>query len=254
VVNDWLPSLPTLSPAELNDLAALDERVDRKYVVDPATLAATIEQALSGSAIRVLAVDGDTSFGYESTYFDTADDHCFRQAAAGRRRRFKVRRRLAEGRADEMLEVKLRTDRGATAKHRMVAQGTSTLSAAETAFVDSITAPLGGDVAASMLQPAVATGYRRTTLLIGDGESSSRVTIDRQLRWRQPGHTWMPMLADDVDVVETKSAHGPTVLDRALWQRGVRPQRLSKFAVASVLAEVTLPSNRWHRVINTYCR
>jgi hypothetical protein len=136
----------------------------------------------------------------------------------------------------------------------MVAQGGATLSVGETLFVDNLTASLMSAVAASSLLPAVGTSYRRTTLLLGDGETSSRVTIDRQLRWRQPGHTWMPMLADDVAVVETKSAHGPTVLDRVLWQRGVRPQRLSKFAVASVLADCTLPSNRWHRVVSTYCR
>jgi hypothetical protein len=255
-VDACLGELRRVSPDVVNAAAALDDRVDRKYVVGAELLTAALRAPEFEARLAVLAVGDDIEFGYRSLYFDTSDDACFRQAAAGRRRRFKVRRRCAEGRADDVLEVKLRLDRGRTSKHRVVTTAAADLSDAEVAFIAATTAPLLGDVAASTLRPAVATAYRRATLLVGDGADSavpSRLTIDTAVQWRVGDGAWQPLLGDELVVVETKSEGPPTPIDRWLWRAAVRPQRISKFGVASVLADPSRSSNRWHRVLSEYC-
>ena len=62
----------------------------------------------------------------------------------------------------------------------------------------------------------------------------------------------LPLQIGDCVVVETKSSGAPTPLDRALWARGSRPQRVSKFAVAMALSEPGLPANRWNRVLREH--
>ncbi len=86
-----LATLRTISLEELNEKAALQTRVDRKY----ALTRREADVVLGGldHATRVLEIDGQQSSSYESVYFDTPDLLSYRMAAHARRRRFKVRTR-----------------------------------------------------------------------------------------------------------------------------------------------------------------
>ncbi|MBE6484531.1 MAG: VTC domain-containing protein [Actinomycetaceae bacterium] len=95
------------------------------------------------------------------------------------------------------------------------------------------------------LIPVLNSAYRRSTILQPD---LSRLTIDNDL-------TLAPLLGngehvelDDV-VVETKSGGTPSVADRLLWHYGVRPIRISKYALGVAFAFPNLPHNRWHRAM-----
>ena len=101
---------------ELEAIAELQLRRDRKYVVDSATAVALLA-TLENDRWRVLEIGGERAHHYESVYFDTPDFDLHRDAAHGRRRRYKVRTRLYSD-GTEMLEVKTRTGRGDTAKGR----------------------------------------------------------------------------------------------------------------------------------------
>lgn len=229
---------PAVDLDDLNRAAALQTRIDRKYVLAADDARAVLATATDG--LLVLEIDGQRSFAYENTYFDTPDRVSYRGAATRRPDRFKVRlRRYPSG--DTFVEVKIRTPRGVTVKHRRLHDAGESLTPADRQLVDELLTPQLGNA----LQATVETTYRRLTLF--DPRSTSRATIDQDLAGALPGGD--PVALTDWVVLETKTLGGPSDLDRALWRAGHRPVPISKFAVATVMLTPGLPANRWHRVL-----
>ena len=112
-----LGSLRPVGLEELNSEAALQTRVDRKYVV-PARLAGQLLTTFRAD-VRVLDMNGTRSFAYDSVYFDTACLDSYLLAAHGRRRRYKIRTRTYVDSAVSFLEVKTEGAREATVKERI---------------------------------------------------------------------------------------------------------------------------------------
>ena len=240
-----LAALAPLSLEELERVAALNVRIDRKYVVSPAALDALVATLRDGSA--VLEIDGSRRFRYRSLYFDTADLVSYRSSAQGRRQRFKVRTRAYADNGTCALEVKTAGLRGETIKQRLPYDpGDRDRVTAEGArFVDGCTgrAGLGAE-----LGPAVLTHYRRSTIV--DRHDRSRVTLDEQLTCGDLLGTEVPLVGQVI--VETKSTGAATRADRWLWAHGIRPVRISKFGVGMALFDPRLPANRWNRVLRRH--
>ena len=276
--------LTTTTLAELNSAAGLLTRVDRKYLV-PLTCAQNLVDGLAPHA-RVLAIDERRRFSYTSTYFDTPGLEAFMFAARKRRRRFKVRTRTYLDSGLCFLEVKTCGARGSTVKRRMGyhADDASRLTGPGRAFVAACLAGAGvtGSAAArevaAALRPVLATTYERTTLHLPRAEA--RATIDTALTWRRlgpaapagssagavvgvpmspqalrPAHLTAavnegePVSVADIAVVETKNPATPSPADRALWDAGYRPARISKYATGMALLHPELPANRWYRTL-----
>ena len=276
--------LTTTTLAELNSAAGLLTRVDRKYLV-PLTCAQNLVDGLAPHA-RVLAIDERRRFSYTSTYFDTPGLEAFMLAARKRRRRFKVRTRTYLDSGLCFLEVKTRGARGTTVKRRMGyhADDASRLTGPGRAFVAACLAGAGvtGSAAArevaAALRPVLTTTYERTTLHLPRAEA--RATIDTALTWRCLGpaapagssagtvagvpmspqalrpanltaavNEGEPVSVADIAVVETKNPATPSPADRALWEAGYRPTRISKYATGMALLHPELPANRWYRTL-----
>ena len=276
--------LTTTTLAELNSVAGLLTRVDRKYLV-PLTCAQNLVDGLAPHA-RVLAIDERRRFSYTSTYFDTPGLEAFMFAARKRRRRFKVRTRTYLDSGLCFLEVKTCGARGSTVKRRMGyhADDASRLTGPGRAFVAACLAGAGvtGSAAArevaAALRPVLTTTYERTTLHLPRAEA--RATIDTALTWRRlgpaapagssagavvgvpmspqalrPAHLTAavnegePVSVADIAVVETKNPATPSPADRALWDAGYRPTRISKYATGMALLHPELPANRWYRTL-----
>ncbi|NNU26462.1 polyphosphate polymerase domain-containing protein [Isoptericola sediminis] len=239
--------LAPVSLDELNVEAALQTRVDRKYVLTAAE-ATDLVDALD-PATRVLEIDGGRTFTYSSTYLDTPDLVTFHQAARRRRRRFKVRTRTYVDTGGTFLEVKTRAARGVTVKERCPATDVADDLDAEAAeFVDDrLAAARLAAPPSSALRPVLRSRYRRTTLLTPD----ARVTLDTALTWQLvPGHDDERGTADvgDLVVVETKAGTAPSSVDRLLWRSGHRPDRLSKYATGLAVLRPDLPDHPWRRL------
>ena len=276
--------LTTTTLAELNSAAGLLTRVDRKYLV-PLTCAQNLVDGLTPHA-RVLAIDERRRFSYTSTYFDTPGLEAFMFAARKRRRRFKVRTRTYLDSGLCFLEVKTCGARGSTVKRRMgyYADDASRLTGPGRAFVAACLAGTGvtGSAAArevaAALRPVLTTTYERTTLHLPRTEA--RATIDTALTWRRLGPAapagssagavvgvpmspqalrpvhlaaaiseGEPVSVADIAVVETKNPATPSPADRALWDAGYRPTRISKYATGMALLHPELPANRWYRTL-----
>lgn len=237
--------LTPVSLHELNDVAQLLTRTDRKYVV-PARELDAIVTGIAG--LRVLEVDGRRTSRYESTYLDTVDLDSWTGAAHRRRRRWKVRTRVYADTGERWLEVKTRGLRGATVKERLPHDGGDVIGHAGAWVRDRLADARVHGVDPSGLVATLHTGYRRTTLLLPGG--AGRTTVDRDLRWVS-GHGSAEV--GDVLVVETKSGTPrPGPLDLRLWELGHRPVRISKYGTGLALLTPDLPGNRWHRVTSRH--
>ncbi|WP_062314866.1 polyphosphate polymerase domain-containing protein [Demequina rhizosphaerae] len=239
-----LAALPAVSLAELESEAALLTRVDRKYIVSPAVWA-DVMGAVDG--LRALEIDGERAFGYASVYYDTPELESYRDAARRRPSRYKVRTREYLDTGGRAIEVKLRSPKGETVKHREwiaedVARG-GELDGEAREFVASF--PEVG-LAVDRLSPVLTTRYQRSTL-VADG---ARVTIDRDVVGI--GTDGERIGFGGALIVETKSSLRAGDVDRALWARGVRPTRVSKYCTTLAALRPGLPANRWSRTLRRH--
>jgi len=244
-------SLDGIGLAELVQRAALQTRVDRKYLLSSAeadlVLAALADREPDA---RVLEMDGDRTFGYESVYFDTPDLLSYRLAATARRRRFKLRTRSYLNSGDTYLELKTRGSRSATVKDRIPYEldQRAALTAAAREYADLGIAEIGiAEPAALTLRPTLRTSYRRTTIF--QPSTSSRATIDTDLSWESDSGE--VLARPGLVIIETKSGSSTSTADRVLWAHGVRPATVSKYGTG-LAAMRGLPANKWNRVLRRY--
>lgn len=253
--------LETVGLVELNALAALQTRVDRKYLLAAGDLVG-LSDSLRGTA-RVLEIDGRLQSDYTSTYFDTPALDSYLGAARSRPNRFKVRVRTYLDSDAHYLEVKTRSRAGETIKTRCsaapddheVLRATSQEFVLETLADKHPTRPdLDHAPAVAALRPTLGTHYQRTTLLIepvttepGVVPRPSRATIDTSLAFNAPGQVRLSY--PDLVVIETKTAGPPSPADRLLWRSGHRPIKVSKFGVGMALVHPDLPATKWNRVL-----
>ena len=242
----WLLPLPGVTLDEVIERAALQTRMDRKYLVTLPELAAVLGE-LAGTA-AALDIQGRRMFGYSSVYFDTEDLQCFREHRQRRRRRFKVRIRSYVDSGDCVLEVKLDGPRGQTVKHRLDYPPADAGRLTEQGR-DYVARALDGHPAGGRLRPVLSTDYRRATLL--DRRAGSRVTVDVELRFSGPHGAVLAAPASTI-VVETKSPGRPGAADVALSRLGVRPVSVSKYCIGIALLHPAIPANPWHRVLRRH--
>ncbi len=243
---------PGITLEEVDRVASLQTRIDRKYVLSAEAAASIIPILATRSAVTTVpTAAGDLrACWYRSTYFDTPDLESYRRTAMQRRHRYKVRTRTYVDTSTSFLEVKVRGTRGVTEKVRTsLPPSVSTLLLDHTGerFVDDVLdrAELGASLA-----PVVTTEYQRTTLV--DLDSTTRATIDTSLAFMAPGDRDDHHEAHGLVVIETKSTGGVSWYDRLLWDAGIRPSPISKFGVGMAVTRPELPSNRWHRILRTH--
>ena len=257
MTTDWMVSadtdpigdLPTIDLPELLERAALQDRVDRKYLL-PIGEMHLLVKALRDDA-RVLQIDGRRDFAYESVYFDTPDLVCYLQAARRRRRRFKVRTRTYVDAAECYLEVKTRDHRGHTVKYRQTHDaGLPTILTPDGKdFTDLIVTTTNAAGQGYLdLSPTLITDYRRRTLFIPS--SNSRLTIDTDLRWTLDSGATVAL--PGMSIIETKTASRPSAADRLLWRTGRRPTLISKYGTGLAALRPDLPAAKWNRILRRH--
>jgi hypothetical protein len=242
-MSDALAEMTPIGLDELVERAALQSRVDRKYVL-PIAEADRLLEALAPVA-AALEINGLRRFRYESMYFDTPDLASYRLTAYRHRRRFKIRTRTYVDSGSTFLEVKVPGPRGSTMKYRSPHEPGPWLGTGHS-FVDDIFArhDLGSRTG---FAPTLRTRYRRVTLLLTTGDS--RVTIDTGLRFRADE---LELRLPATAIVETKTGSAASSADRLLWQWGHRPVAISKYATGLAALRTDLPAAPWHRVLRRH--
>ncbi|MGN5731961.1 polyphosphate polymerase domain-containing protein [Arthrobacter psychrochitiniphilus] len=232
-----------ISLAEVNEEAALQRRVDKKFLLTSNELA-TLMAALDDD-FAIMEIGQRRIFGYSSTYFDTPDLDQFRAHRQGRRRRFKVRTRTYLDSGLCMFEAKLKGLRGETDKYRIPhpLDERTTMNHDDEAFLAELLETEYG-IPMPALNPVMTVDYRRGTLV--NPHSRERLTCDVQLVCKDQDQE---VAGPDLVVVETKSADGRGVADRVLAEMGIRDLSMSKYCVGIALLHPNLPANRWNRIL-----
>ncbi|HEV2753465.1 MAG TPA: polyphosphate polymerase domain-containing protein [Solirubrobacteraceae bacterium] len=224
--DDLLAGFSPVSLDALDERAALQKRIDRKYLVEEAVFAELLD------ALRddhdVLDIHGRRSSGYHSVYFDSADLLCFREHVEGHKPRFKARTRHYVDTGLCHFEVKVKLAGGGTAKQRHDHDPArrEELTDAAQAFLDEQLRRRADRSAPEALRPALTTSFERMTLAARD--TPARLTCDARLRLARPGGR-AAALAEGHRLLETKSPDGDSPADRALARAGVEAISLSKY-------------------------
>jgi len=245
-------SLASVGLAELDACAALQDRVDRKYVIGAAELDVLAEHLRATHV--ALEIDGRRAFSYRSTYFDTPELRIFRDHVQRRRRRYKCRTREYVDSGLCVFEVKLKGSRGRTVKHRTPVEHAlhDGLSEYALAFLrDCLGRSYGRDPDAR-LQPMLTVAYTRMTLAAP--AAGERLTCDFGLCFSAPDGT-SGRLADDRVIVESKSAGGTALADRVLRSLGARPLgTCSKYCLGIGFTNPAARSNEMRPLLRRHFR
>lgn len=235
-VDEILRRRPTTDLATLQAAGDLQHRFDTKYVLTDE--AAAVVATVLDRDWHVLELDNRRSTDYRSSYFDDEQFGSFRDHIKGRRFRYKVRTRRYGSDPDEMLEIKLKSSRGATDKRRLQRTGPldPNLTDAERQWLSDVVFDAYGRRAVAELRYALSLHYTRRTLF--NPATNERLTIDTGLVAEVAATSATPV--GEAVVVEVKSVdwYGPTV--RLLQQHSVRPLTFSKYcaALASLYPEL----------------
>ncbi len=250
----------SISLEAMNEKAAMQTRVDRKYIVDAET-AAKVLATLDADA-SVMEIKGQRDFAYDSVYFDTPQMQSYHSAAYSRDDTFKIRTRSYLDSELTFLEVKTDGEQDMTVKKRIpyTFEMRDTLTAEGYEY---ITAALGDILAGPVhkLEAVLTTGYRRTTVFLPQSEKNpvaSRMTVDnilmagvnyRNFHGNLVGTTYgLP----NAVIIETKSGVEPSVADQHLWDAGITPAKISKFATGMAALNPQLASNKWEETLKNW--
>lgn len=227
-VDQLAGDLGPISLEQLDERAALRERVDTKYVVERDPLAATVDSL--AEQFMVLEIDGRRSFDYESVYFDTPDLHCFCDHVEEARPRFKARSRCYRETEACFLEIKVKDADDATTKRQCEYDPSDhgRLTDAGVEFLADSLRELAGLTLPADLAPALSTRYRRITLAAAEG--AERVTLDFDVCLRAMDNREVG-LRDPLVLVETKTEDGKSTFDSALVDAGREPVGISKYRI-----------------------
>jgi hypothetical protein len=220
----------------LDARAALQQRVDQKYLVAPDALAPLLERLRPGFV--VLEIDGRRQSLYESAYFDTPGLRCYRDHVEGHRPRLKVRTRLYVDTRVCALEAKLKRadDETTKASCDLDPADHGRITAAGLRFLEEAVGGEADHVSLVELGPALTTRYRRATLAAREG--GLRVTFDDDVRAGLPGGARGELTPGRV-IVETKSEDGESEADALLREGGHEPVSLSKYRTGIELLTYT---------------
>ena len=228
-----LQAFPVAAWAEV-EATALLRRFDRKFVLTFGQLEKVLQAV--GGKYRLLPSNGHSLATYDTTYFDTPDLVMFRQHARGKRPRFKVRIRHYSDRASAYLEVKQKTNRGETSKHRRkVPFEQYGIEQADHAFLQTYV-----DLEPATLRPLVSTHFKRLTLL--NAMAGERVTSDVFLTF-SAGTTVRELCWIAVIEVKQAKSEGHTAFTKALHAVSAQPRSFSKYSLGVASLELTARIN-----------
>ncbi|MBW5425544.1 VTC domain-containing protein [Streptomyces sp. BG9H] len=237
---------------EVNARAELLARFDNSYLV-PVEIFEDLAALLTDprrahGPFRALSIGGKRWFRYHSTYYDTPDLETFHDHRQGRRLRYRIRERVYQDSGERQFEVKLKSGRGETIKHRQRLEGGDhALDGARQDFLTGVLRGSYGIEAPRGLTASLVTDYQRATF-VADGQ---RVTCDAGLVVRDTATGRTAAADSGLVLVETKTKGQLTEADRVLHRFGVRAAEFTKYCGGYAAVRPELGINRWARAVRT---
>ena len=239
-----LEQFPSISLAEMDGVKLMN-RIDNKYVTDTSMLTLLLSDALA-LGYRVLEVGGKRVNHYNSLYFDTPALKMYTDHQNRRLTRQKVRTRVYASSGLTFLEVKRKNNHGRTRKKRMVIPSE--------AFDDFRAIPEAcsflaekSDYTADMLCPRVTTAFDRITLV--NAGLTERLTIDFHLHFHNVASGLDAGLGRAVIIELKQDGHAGSRMKQGLLEHRIKPLRVSKYCIGTVLTDPDAKKNRFKQKI-----
>lgn len=225
-------------PISLSDMDAvkLMNRVDTKYVLGLELLPHILEKIRP--YYRVLEIERERIFSYNSLYYDTPEDTMYLAHHNGKLNRYKIRFRQYVSSNLCFLEIKYKIKGTRTLKHRTLINDIETsLSEKSKEYISKYT-----PFPENKLEPKIHTNFSRITLV--SKELTERVTIDLNLHFRLNGSSED---VGNVVIIELKrdGAVKTSNLIDALNHFGVYPKGFSKYCIGRALLDNKLKQNNF---------
>ena len=244
-----LTSFQPISLEETNRIARLQERVDRKYLIQRDLFSALADEL--AKSYFVMEVDGKQILFYDTVYFDTDELLCYRSHLQGRRLRFKVRSRRYRDSGSCVFELKYKDAHGRTLKERIDYpwQTHGTMDQEARAFVTSTLQRRCNIDFSSELARALDVSYRRVTLVSPGAEHRITCDFDLSFGTLNGGET---RLGDDYLILETKGGFKLSPADLLLRSHGQRPISCSKYCIGLGSSDPRVKNNPFRPVLRRY--
>lgn len=240
--NNILDSLNKFHPINLEEIKDVElmNRIDTKFVFHKDLLPTVLLAA--NNNYEILNIDGHLNFKYFNEYFDTPTNYMYIAHHNGIANRYKIRIREYVETKTRFLEIKFKNNKKKTIKKRMLLQNViSAFSEAETAFIHEYSTFNATD-----LQSSIINNFHRITL--ANRKWNERITIDTFLEFKFNSDK---ILLDNLVICEVKKSPGQlmTPMEHLLRQFGIKPFRLSKYCLGTVLFKKQIKSNLYKEKI-----
>lgn len=231
---DILNTFDTISLEEMDSVKLLN-RVDVKYVFRSDQLAEMLCQLCH--CYRVLSISGKRASLYETHYFDTAELEMYLNHHNGKLNRHKVRFRKYVDSGISFFEIKFKTNKSRTIKHRIKLRDSIYKITGENE--DMLQRETG--YPANALTEALEVDYSRITLV--SKNFSERLTIDIGLKYKF--HQQVSSFPNLViaEVKQERTSGSPFI--NLMQENHIHPLSISKYCIGIASMNTEIKINRF---------
>ena len=235
--------MPTITLDEMSAIKLMN-RVDTKYVMRESQLDEMLRMATAEYSVQVI---GDVrACRYTTLYYDTADYDMYTRHHNQQLVRQKIRTRRYEESAQCFIEVKNKTNKGRTKKKRIVIPDSAFEQVAQNTEAERFLRERANyhpeDIA-----PALTTTFERITLV--NKAHTERLTIDLNLRFCNVRKQTTGEMEGLVIVELKQDGMYLSPMKEILQQLRVKPFKVSKYCLGTVLTNADVKQNRYKQKI-----
>jgi hypothetical protein len=219
------------------DAVKLMDRIDMKFILPFEQFSCILPQLAQN--YKVLTIDDNQVFSYQTDYYDTPDLNMFYDHHNGRLTRFKVRHREYIESRLAFLEVKFRSNKGRIIKERIKYQNRNNQLFAS--FIETHTPYCPGKLACK-----VVNHFNRFTLV--DLGMHERVTTDFNVSFTDNTRN---ISLSGLVIIEIKQAHADktSLIYQTMKKNNIRPSSISKYCIGVSLLNNKSKSNNFKQTI-----
>jgi hypothetical protein len=219
------------------DDVQLMNRVDSKYLANFISLPLLLEGAWN-HGYRILEIEGDRTFNYLTTYYDTPDFKFYYDHHNARSNRIKVRTRAYLNTEQSFIEIKIKNNKGKTAKKRkeIISAGLA-LDEKAYKYINKVSAGEYND-----LEPKLSSEFSRFTLV--NIENKERVTFDFGITFSY-NEEKVPMNSLLIIEIKQESASARDNFTEMLRRERIPITNFSKYCIGVVLLHKDVKYNNF---------
>ena len=242
-VADVLAKFATITLEEMSAVKLMN-RIDTKFLVSVTRLPEIL--ARFQDSYFVQTKDGSRMSHYNTLYYDTPDAKMYVAHHDRKLTRQKLRARIYCDTGAAFCEIKNKNNKKRTKKKRIpieVSQFGDMLAydEARTFVIEKL------HYEVSTLIPHVENEFDRITLV--NPNKTERLTFDSNIRFVNR-HAGVAAAVPDLVIIELKQdGHVPSFAKDVLHEMRIKPKRISKYCLGTVLTNPTVKSNRFKRKI-----